>query len=72
MTSHIWRKVNTGESYIFHFGIFICCATVTLYINIGINVQFDLGIISCIIQMLSIEIILSSTKYQYMHNHLKL
>ena len=26
MTSHICQRVNTGESYIFYFGIFICCA----------------------------------------------
>ena len=25
MTSHIWQRVDTGESYIFYFGIFICC-----------------------------------------------
>ena len=25
MTSHICQRVNTGESYIFYLGIFICC-----------------------------------------------
>ena len=33
MTSHLWQRVNTGESYIFYFGIFICCATLKFPVN---------------------------------------
>ena len=32
MTSHICQRVNTGESYIFYFGIFICCGPLTGYL----------------------------------------
>ena len=37
MTSHIiGQRVNTSESYIFYFGIFICCATLIFFdTNLG-------------------------------------
>ena len=49
MTSHIWQRVNTGESYIFYFGIFICCATLTrengtFHVRLSYNIDSDMSL----------------------------
>ena len=41
MISHIWQRANTGESYIFYFGIFICLATLRSY-NISVEQTDDI------------------------------
>ena len=42
MTSHIGQRVNTGESYIFYLGIFICCTTLKLFQNPCTHKEFTM------------------------------
>ena len=78
MTSHICQRGNTRESYIFYFGIFICCGPLS-YMQYGWRVGIHPTVYICLMNFNKVNhkytlynIVHIRTRYVHMVQHIYL